>query len=61
MILSGAQTLLQTIYVDDTENLEAIAIDEATGRIAVSGGADIFVYQPNGFKGESLKVRFAAY
>jgi hypothetical protein len=43
--------------VDDTEHLEAIAIDEATGQIAVSGGADIFVYQPNGFKGESLKVR----
>ncbi|KAH8698569.1 WD repeat protein [Talaromyces proteolyticus] len=59
VILTGAQTLLQTIYVDDTDCLEAISIDEATGQIAVSGGSDIFIYRPNGFKGESLKWSLA--
>lgn len=43
--------------MDDTDCLETISIDEASGQIAVSGGSDIFVYRPNGFKGESLKVR----
>ena len=48
--------LLQTIYVDDTDSLEAVAFDEATGKIAVCGGPDVFVYQPYGLKGETLKV-----
>ncbi|KAF4987919.1 hypothetical protein F66182_16722, partial [Fusarium sp. NRRL 66182] len=34
VILTGAQTLLQTIYVDDSESLETIAIDESSGQIA---------------------------
>ena len=57
MILGGPQTLLQTIYVDDTDTLEAVTCDEASGRIAVCGGPDIFVYQPYGIQGETLKVR----
>ena len=57
VILGGPQTLLQTIYVDDTDKLEAVAFDEASGRIAVCGGPDIFVYQPYGIQGETLKVR----
>jgi hypothetical protein len=56
VILTGAQTLLQTIYVDDSEFLETIAIDESSGQIAVSSGPDVYIYRPNGFKGESLKV-----
>lgn len=56
VILTGAQTLLQTIYVDDSESLETIAIDESSGQIAVSSGPDVYIYRPNGFKGESLKV-----
>lgn len=59
VILGGPQTLLQTIYVDDTENLEAVAFDEASGKIAVCGGPDVFVYQPYGIQGETLKVRIA--
>ncbi|KAJ5091472.1 RAVE complex protein Rav1 C-terminal [Penicillium alfredii] len=57
IILGGPQTLLQTIYVDDTESLEAVAFDEASGKIAVCGGPDVFVYQPYGIQGETLKVR----
>jgi len=43
--------------VDDVESLQAIAVDEATGKIAVCGGPDIFVYHPYGIKEEALKVR----
>lgn len=56
MILGGPQKLLQTIYVDDTETLEAVAVDEATGKIAVCGGPDVFIYQPYGIQHEALKV-----
>ncbi|OJJ49980.1 hypothetical protein ASPZODRAFT_13084 [Penicilliopsis zonata CBS 506.65] len=59
VILGGPQKLLQTIYVDDTEALEAVTIDEATGRIAVCGGPDTFVYQPYGIKDETLKWSLA--
>ncbi|EKV08590.1 WD repeat protein [Penicillium digitatum] len=55
VILGGPQTLLQTIYVDDTETLEAIAFDEISGKIAVCGGPDVFVYQPYGIQSETLK------
>lgn len=56
MILGGPQKLLQTIYVDDTEALEAVAIDETSGKIAVCGGPDVFIYQPYGIQHEALKV-----
>lgn len=32
-------------------------IDESSGKIAVCGGPDVFVYQPYGIQGETLKVR----
>ncbi|CEL09537.1 Putative WD repeat protein [Aspergillus calidoustus] len=55
VILGGPHKLLQTIYVDDTPALEAVAIDEASGRIAVCGGPYAFVYQPYGVLNETLK------
>ncbi|KAL1960868.1 hypothetical protein VTO42DRAFT_5851 [Malbranchea cinnamomea] len=45
-ILNSPHKLLQTIYVDDAETLEAIAIDETSGKIAVCGTADVWIYQP---------------
>lgn len=57
MILGGPHKLLQTIYIDDTDALEAVTIDETSGKIAACGGPDVFVYQPYGIKGETLKVR----
>lgn len=57
MILGGPHKLLQTIYIDDTDALEAVTIDESSGKIATCGGSDAFVYQPYGIKGETLKVR----
>ncbi|KAJ5224892.1 RAVE complex protein Rav1 C-terminal [Penicillium citrinum] len=59
VILSGPQTLLQTIYVDDTDTLQAVAFDEESGNIAVCGGPDVFVYQPYGIPGETLKWSLA--
>lgn len=55
VILGGPHTLLQTIYVDDADSLEAVTIDEASGKIAVCGGSDVFIYQPYGIKRETLK------
>ncbi|KAL3479818.1 RAVE protein 1 C terminal-domain-containing protein [Aspergillus californicus] len=55
IILGGPHKLLQTIYVDDTPALEAVAIEEASGKIAVCGGRYAFVYQPYGVQGETLK------
>lgn len=37
-----------------------MAIDEASGKIAVCGGADVFVYQPYGIQYETLKVSSGA-
>ncbi|KAJ5904487.1 hypothetical protein N7504_006870 [Penicillium tannophilum] len=59
VILGGPQTILQTIYVDDTDKLEAVIINEASGKIAVCGGSDVFVYQPWGIQGETPKWSLA--
>ncbi|KAL4879357.1 RAVE protein 1 C terminal-domain-containing protein [Aspergillus karnatakaensis] len=55
VILGGPHKLLQTIYIDDTSALEAVAIEETTGKIAVCGGPHAFVYQPYGVPNETLK------
>ncbi|OJI91103.1 hypothetical protein ASPTUDRAFT_113091 [Aspergillus tubingensis CBS 134.48] len=55
VILGGPHKLLQTIYVDDTDALEAVTVDELSGKIAVCGGPDVFIYQPYGIQHETLK------
>ncbi|RAL17097.1 WD repeat protein [Aspergillus homomorphus CBS 101889] len=55
VILGGPHKLLQTIYVDDTDVLEAVTIDEVSGKIAACGGPDVFIYQPYGIQNETLK------
>ncbi|PTU23083.1 hypothetical protein P175DRAFT_0454418 [Aspergillus ochraceoroseus IBT 24754] len=55
VILGGPHKLLQTIYVDDTKALEAVVIDEASGKIAACGGPDVFIYQPYGIQNETLR------
>ncbi|PYH48352.1 WD repeat protein [Aspergillus saccharolyticus JOP 1030-1] len=59
VILGGPHKLLQTIYVDDTDVLEAVTIDEVTGKIAACGGPDVFIYQPYGIQNETLKWSLA--
>lgn len=55
VILGGPHKLLQTIYVDDTDTLEAVTVDESSGKVAVCGGPDVFIYQPYGIQHETLK------
>jgi CobQ-like glutamine amidotransferase family enzyme len=60
IILGGPQDILQTIYVDDVESLEAITIEETTGTIAVCGGPNAYIYKPYGREENVLKVRASA-
>lgn len=55
-VLDGSQTILQTIYDDDDQPLDAIAIDEHTGKIATCTPAQVRVYRPLGLREDSLKV-----
>lgn len=57
VVLSNPNTILQTIYDDSAEHLEAIAIDEASGKIATCTGATIRVYKPYGREEDALQVR----
>ncbi|KAL2149562.1 hypothetical protein VTH82DRAFT_8213 [Thermothelomyces myriococcoides] len=48
VILGAPSQLLQTVYDDDPEPLEAIALDEASGKIAVCTRRVVRVYRPLG-------------
>ncbi|KAF7950431.1 hypothetical protein EAE96_007716 [Botrytis aclada] len=48
VILTGADAILQTIYDDDDTQLEAIALDESSGKIATCAGSNVRVYKPYG-------------
>ena len=54
-ILDGPNLLLQTIYHDDAETLDAVAVDEETGKIAVATRSRVYVYQPFGEVAAALK------
>ena len=56
VILGGPYHLIQTIYLDDVQSLDGVEIDESTGKIAVSSGSSIYVYQPYGKSEGALKV-----
>jgi len=56
VILAGPHQLLQTIYHEATQILEAVAIDEVSGKIAVCSGGTIYIYQPFGQTEDVLKV-----
>ena len=58
VILSGPYDLLQTIYVDDHPELDAVAIDEASGNIAACGSKSVVIYKPYGKKEGVLKWSF---
>jgi hypothetical protein len=56
-ILDGLQTIIQTIYDENDEPLQAIAIDELTGKIATSTATQVRVYKPlGGLQEDALKV-----
>ncbi|KAK0107758.1 regulator of (H+)-ATPase in vacuolar membrane, variant 2 [Cadophora gregata f. sp. sojae] len=55
VVLTAPDSILQTIYDDDEEDLEAIAIDEASGKIVTCAGTIIRVYKPYGQGEDALK------
>ena len=55
MILGGPHELIQTIYIDEDLDLDAVAIDGATGKVAVSNADQIYVYKPFGKEENVLK------
>ena len=55
VILAGSHVLLQTIYHDESESLDAVAIDEASGKIASCSGPTVHVYRPYGQEESALK------
>lgn len=57
IVLSNPTTILQTIYDDAEEHLDAIAIDEISGKIATCTGPNIRVYKPYGEEEDALQVR----
>ena len=56
VVLSGPRNLVQTIYVDECEELNAVVIDERSGNIAVCGSDEIYIYKPYGGDEGDLKV-----
>ncbi|KAI9815640.1 MAG: regulator of (H+)-ATPase in vacuolar membrane [Thelocarpon impressellum] len=55
VVLAGPDQLLQTIYHDEDERLDAVALDEVSGKIAASSGRKVFVYRPYGEDEGALK------
>ena len=56
VILGGPHELLQTIYHDENLALDAVAIDEATGKIATCSFNEVTIYKPYGREEGVLKV-----
>jgi hypothetical protein len=56
VILSAPQAILQTVYDDDTTPLEAIAVDEVSGKIACCTRTVVRIYSPYGLEENLLKV-----
>ncbi|KAJ0125021.1 hypothetical protein J7T55_006365 [Diaporthe amygdali] len=54
-ILSDHETLLQTIYDDDETHLESVALDEASGKIAVCTDRTVRIYRPFAHEDGALK------
>ena len=56
MILGGPNDLIQTIYHENCDDLIAITIDEALGKIAVASSEKVYVYRPYGKQEKQVKV-----
>ncbi|KAF2757793.1 WD repeat protein-like protein [Pseudovirgaria hyperparasitica] len=55
VILGGPNRVLQTIYTESEIGLEAVCLDEATGKIATCAGDHVYVYKPYGQDEDALK------
>ena len=56
VVLGGPHDLIQTIYHDGQGALEAVAIDEASGKIATCTEKEVYIYRPYGRIEGALKV-----
>lgn len=56
IILKGPQEILQTIHVDEVDELEAVTIEESSGRVAICSKEQVFIYGPIGRDEGLLKV-----
>ncbi|RBR23386.1 uncharacterized protein FIESC28_03819 [Fusarium coffeatum] len=54
-ILEGSHRILQTVYDEGEQTLEAIAVDEATGKIATCTLTQVRVYKPFGSHEDTSK------
>ncbi|KAK5997385.1 Regulator of V-ATPase in vacuolar membrane protein 1 [Cladobotryum mycophilum] len=54
-ILNGSRTIIQTVYDDNEQHLNAITIDEGTGKIATCTSTEVRVYKPLGLQEDALK------
>lgn len=57
VILDGPQNLLQTIYLDNEDDLQAVAFDEDSGKIAAASRTEVHIYRPGGKAEGVLRVR----
>ena len=48
---------MQTTYIDEAEELEAVTLDEETGKIAVCSLESLHIFQPYGQDENAVKVR----
>lgn len=55
--MDDPQKVVQTIYDDNDDELEAIAFDDASGKIAVCTTDSIRVYRPSARPEDPFKVR----
>ena len=55
VILGGPHDLIQTVYQDECSDLDAVSIDGASGKIAVSSPNEIYLYKPYGMQEGGLK------
>lgn len=56
VILGGPHDLIQTIYHEDTSALDAVAIDEVSGKIGTCSKEELYIYRPYGRIEGALKV-----
>jgi hypothetical protein len=55
VVLTAADDILQTIYNDEGGGLEAVVLDEASGKLSTCSGSNIYVYRPYGQEEGMLK------
>lgn len=56
VILGGPRDLIQTIYHDSADALDAVAIDENSGKIGFCTNEEVYIYRPYGRIEGALKV-----